>query len=158
MTQPLAVLNDEEMHWLNDLGLPNQRRWLNHRNSVTNTAERFPPPPRIVAHLATKRHLRPQKRSSHKKAHKSQKMKTDLPRSHPTMPICFLCFMCLFVARSFFVAYPRLSLPAPPCSLSRLVRTFNRRSSISAHSALRAASCESACSCMFLRRCSSSAM
>ena len=51
MTQPLAVLNDEEMHWLDDLGLPNQRRWLNHRNSVTNTAERFPPPPRIVAHL-----------------------------------------------------------------------------------------------------------
>jgi hypothetical protein len=49
MTQPLAVLNDEEMHWLDDLGLPNQRRWLNHRNSVTNTAERFPPPPRIVA-------------------------------------------------------------------------------------------------------------
>jgi len=58
MTQPLAVLNDEEMHWLDDLGLPNQRRWLNHRNSVTNTAERFPPPPRIVAYLATKRHKR----------------------------------------------------------------------------------------------------
>ena len=31
MPQPLAILNDEEMHWLNDLGLPNQRRWLNHR-------------------------------------------------------------------------------------------------------------------------------
>jgi hypothetical protein len=29
---------------------------------------------------------------------------------------------------------------------------FQQRSSISAHSALRAASCESACSCMFLRR------
>jgi hypothetical protein len=57
MTQPLAVLNDEEMHWLDDLGLPNQRRWLNHRNSVTNTAERFPPPPRIVAYLATLRHI-----------------------------------------------------------------------------------------------------
>jgi hypothetical protein len=48
MTQPLAVLNDEEMHWLSDLGLPNQRRWLNHRKSVTNTAERYPPPGRIV--------------------------------------------------------------------------------------------------------------
>src|SRR5262245_16958875 len=58
MTQPLAVLNDEEMHWLNDLGLPNQRRWLNHRNSVTNTAERFPPPRRIVTDPATKRHIR----------------------------------------------------------------------------------------------------
>ncbi len=31
MTQPLAVLNVEELHWLGDLGLPNQRRWLNHR-------------------------------------------------------------------------------------------------------------------------------
>jgi hypothetical protein len=61
MPQPLAVLNDEEMHWLNDLGLPNQRRWLNHRNSVTNTAERFPPPRRIVTHF------------SHKEAHKAQK-------------------------------------------------------------------------------------
>jgi len=72
MTQPLAVLNDEEMHWLDDLGLPNQRRWLNHRNSVTNTAERFPPPPRIVAYLATKRHKRT-KIFSRKKAQKSQK-------------------------------------------------------------------------------------
>lgn len=48
MTQPLAILNDEELHWLGDLGLPNQRRWLNHRNSVTHTAERFPPPRAIV--------------------------------------------------------------------------------------------------------------
>jgi len=72
MTQPLAVLNDEEMHWLNDLGLPNQRRWLNHRNSVTNTAERFPPPPRIVAYLAAQRHIAT-KNFSHKNAQKSQK-------------------------------------------------------------------------------------
>jgi len=40
MSPPLAVLIDEERHWLTDLGLPNQRRWLNHRNSVTSTAER----------------------------------------------------------------------------------------------------------------------
>ena len=40
MSPPLAVLNVEERHWLTDLGLPNQRRWLNHRNSVTDTAER----------------------------------------------------------------------------------------------------------------------
>jgi hypothetical protein len=32
MSPPLAVLNVEELHWRNDLGLPNQRRWLNHRN------------------------------------------------------------------------------------------------------------------------------
>jgi len=32
MSPPLAVLNVEELHWQNDLGLPNQRRWLNHRN------------------------------------------------------------------------------------------------------------------------------
>jgi hypothetical protein len=38
MSPPLAFLNDEEMHWQSDLGLPNQRRWLNHRNSVTITA------------------------------------------------------------------------------------------------------------------------
>ena len=31
MTPPLAFLNVEEMHWRCDLGLPNQRRWLNHR-------------------------------------------------------------------------------------------------------------------------------
>src|SRR5215218_4930089 len=37
------------MHRLDDLGLPNQRRWLNHRNSVTITAERYPPPGRILA-------------------------------------------------------------------------------------------------------------
>ena len=45
---PLAFLNVEERHWRNDLGLPNQRRWLNHRNSVTNTTVSFPPPKRIV--------------------------------------------------------------------------------------------------------------
>jgi len=61
MPQPLAFLNDEEMHWLNDLGLPNQRRWLNHRNSVTNTAERFPPPPRIVAQGVPTKKLPPAK-------------------------------------------------------------------------------------------------
>jgi hypothetical protein len=32
MSPPLAVLNVEELHWQSDLGLPNQRRWLNHRN------------------------------------------------------------------------------------------------------------------------------
>src|SRR4051812_4562468 len=47
-------------------------------------------------------------------------------------------------------------LPAVCCST--LLRTLSRRSSISAHSALREASCESACSCRRLRRCSSSAM
>ena len=31
MSPPLAVLSVEELHWQNDLGLPNQRRWLNHR-------------------------------------------------------------------------------------------------------------------------------
>jgi len=31
MSPPLAVLSVEERHWQNDLGLPNQRRWLNHR-------------------------------------------------------------------------------------------------------------------------------
>src|SRR6201989_3004577 len=42
MPQPLAVLNDEEMHWLNDLGLPNQRRWLNHRTLGDEHRRTFP--------------------------------------------------------------------------------------------------------------------
>jgi hypothetical protein len=42
MTQPPAFLNDEEMHWLNDLGLPNQRRWLNHRNIGDEHRRTFP--------------------------------------------------------------------------------------------------------------------
>jgi len=42
MTQPLAVLNDEELHWLNDLGLPNQRRWLNHRTLGDDHRRTFP--------------------------------------------------------------------------------------------------------------------
>jgi hypothetical protein len=93
MSQPLAVLNDEEMHWLNDLGLPNQRRWLNHRNSVTNTAERFPPPPRIVAYVAIKRHTI-DKKDQHKKAQKSQNKKTGSAKS----------FLGFFVAEKLFVA------------------------------------------------------
>lgn len=62
MTQPLAFLNDEEMHWLDDLGLPNQRRWLNHRNIGDEHRRTSPPPPRIVAYLATKKHIRYKKR------------------------------------------------------------------------------------------------
>src|SRR5215208_4727957 len=59
------------MHWLDDLGLPNQRRWLNHRNSVTNTAERFPPPRRILTHL---------------------------PREmHQPLSLCNLCVLCVFL-------------------------------------------------------------
>ena len=42
LPQPLAVLNDEEMHWLNDLGLPNQRRWLNHRTLGDEHRRTFP--------------------------------------------------------------------------------------------------------------------
>ena len=42
--------------------------------------------------------------------------------------------------------------PAGELCCSTAVRTLSRRSSISAHSPLRDASCESACSCMRLRR------
>ena len=42
MTQPLAILNAEELHWLGDLGLPNQRRWLNHRNVGDEHRRKFP--------------------------------------------------------------------------------------------------------------------
>jgi len=44
MPLPPAVLNYEEMHWQTTSVSLNQRHWLNHRNSVTNTAERDPPP------------------------------------------------------------------------------------------------------------------
>ena len=97
MTQPLAVLNDEEMHWLNDLGLPNQRRWLNHRNSVTNTAERFPPPPRIVAYLAALRHL--PKKFKHKGA-KAQKYEFNQN---------FFCALCAFVVKTLWLSEGQLA-------------------------------------------------
>jgi len=61
MPQPLAVLNDEEMHWLNDLGLPNQRRWLNHRTLGDDHRRTFPSAARDSSII------------SHKKAQKAQK-------------------------------------------------------------------------------------
>lgn len=42
MTQPLAILNYEECYWLDDLGLPNQRRWLNHRTLGDEHRRTFP--------------------------------------------------------------------------------------------------------------------
>ena len=42
MPPPLAFLNDEEVHWQSDLGLPNQRRWLNHRNVGDDHRRKFP--------------------------------------------------------------------------------------------------------------------
>ena len=42
MSSPLAVLNVEELHRQNDLGLPNQRRWLNHRNIGDGHRRTFP--------------------------------------------------------------------------------------------------------------------
>ena len=61
MTQPLAILNVEELHWLGDLGLPNQRRWLNHRTLGDEHRRTFPS-------AATDSNI-----SSHKEAQKSQK-------------------------------------------------------------------------------------
>ena len=66
MTQPLAVLNDEEMHWLNDLGLPNQRRWLNHRTLGDEHRRTFPS-------AATDINI-----NSHKEAHKAQKRDLEI--------------------------------------------------------------------------------
>src|ERR1044072_1816799 len=117
MPQPLAFLNDEEMHWLNDLGLPNQRRWLNHRTLGDDHRRTFPSAARDISII------------SHKKAQKAQKkIFKDLA--------LYLRFLCLFVAKTF-CGYPRVSLPAPPCSFSRLLRTLSNRSSICAHSELR---------------------
>jgi len=56
MSPPLAVLNDEEMHWQSDLGLPNQRRWLNHRNIGDDNRRTFP----SAAEIVTQNDLRSQ--------------------------------------------------------------------------------------------------
>jgi len=42
MPPPLAFLSYEELHWQSDLGLPNQRRWLNHRNVGDEHRRMFP--------------------------------------------------------------------------------------------------------------------
>ncbi len=70
MTQPLAVLNDEEMHWLNDLGLPNQRRWLNHRTLGDEHRRTFPSAATDISISSPKK---AQTESSRKKAQKAQK-------------------------------------------------------------------------------------
>src|ERR1044071_8115740 len=108
MPQPLAVLNDEEMHWLNDLGLPNQRRWLNHRTLGDDHRRTLP------------------------------SAGTDIS----TTPRALSFALANVFSLIFRSSQPRESLPAPPCSFSTVERTFSSRSSISAHSALRAASCE----------------
>lgn len=77
MPQPLAVLNDEEMHWLNDLGLPNQRRWLNHRNIGDEHRRTFPSAATDISINSHKEAHETQKEMRiffcHKEAHKAQK-------------------------------------------------------------------------------------
>ena len=51
MSPPLAALNVEELHWPNDLGLPNQRRWLNHRNIGDGHRRTFPSAAGIVTQI-----------------------------------------------------------------------------------------------------------
>ena len=51
MSSPLAALNVEELHWQNDLGLPNQRRWLNHRNIGDGHRRTFPSAAGIVTQI-----------------------------------------------------------------------------------------------------------
>ena len=55
MTQPLAILNVEELHWLGDLGLPNQRRWLNHRTLGDEHRRTFPSAATDISISATKK-------------------------------------------------------------------------------------------------------
>jgi hypothetical protein len=78
MTQPLAFLNDEEMHWLNDLGLPNQRRWLNHRTLGDDHRRTFPS-------AATDISI-----NSHKKSQKAQKKIFKKPALY-LVPFVLLC-------------------------------------------------------------------
>jgi len=42
LPQPLAVLNDEELHWQSGVGLPIQRRWLNHRTIGDGPRRKLP--------------------------------------------------------------------------------------------------------------------
>jgi hypothetical protein len=51
MSPPLAVLSVEELHWQSDLGLPNQRRWLNHRNIGDEHRRTFPSAGGIVTQM-----------------------------------------------------------------------------------------------------------
>ena len=87
MSQPLAVLNDEEMHWLNDLGLPNQRRWLNHRTLGDEHRRTFPS-------AATDSSI-----NSRKKAQKGTKSK-DLQK----LVLYFVIFVPFVAKTLFFVA------------------------------------------------------
>lgn len=48
--QSSAFFSVERTRQPHGIGLPFQRRWLNHRNSVTNPAECFPQPAAILAH------------------------------------------------------------------------------------------------------------
>src|ERR1051325_11372312 len=93
MTQPLAVLNDEEMHWLNDLGLPNQRRWLNHRTLGDEHRRTFPSAAtdssissHEAAHKPTKK-FKPQKGTKVTK----NKYKPDQNTTQIETSFCALC-------------------------------------------------------------------
>ena len=80
MTQPLAVLNDEEMHWLDDLGLPNQRRWLNHRTLGDEHRRTFPS-------AATEYSI-----NGHKKSQMAQKTPKKLLKQFvPFVPFLVFC-------------------------------------------------------------------
>ena len=97
MSQPLAVLNDEEMHWLDDLGLPNQRRWLNHRTLGDEHRRTFPS-------AATDSSIKSRQKST--KGTKNFKRQARSITSHALKKqkiiLCFLCllwqiYLCFFV-------------------------------------------------------------
>ena len=96
MPQPLAFLNDEEMHGLNDLGLPNQRRWLNHRTLGDEHRRTFPS-------AATDSSIK-----GHEKAQKAQK-------KHFNNCFYILWFLCFWgLTQSEFAGAALLMLEAGP--------------------------------------------
>jgi hypothetical protein len=89
MTLPLAFLNDEEMHWQSDLGLPNQRRWLNHRTLGDEHRRTFPS-------ACTDSSISGDKKDKQGVATKAQKAQKENP------VFCFIfCDFVPFVAKAF---------------------------------------------------------
>src|SRR6185503_351963 len=86
MTQPLAILNAEELHWLGDLGLPNQRRWLNHRTLGDEHRRTFPSAATEYS-ISTRKHAL--REISHAKTQRAQRRKGNARELDP--PLRLLC-------------------------------------------------------------------
>jgi len=81
------------MHWLNDLGLPNQRRWLNHRTLGDEHRRTFPSAATDSSINSCKKAQRDRATKRHKK-HKYKAVNQDP-----------FCAFCAFLWRDLFVLF-----------------------------------------------------